>query len=244
MISDMNKVALCMLFALFVMKGNAQQPISVNNADSIVKIEVDTSAHKRVKLPAITDSISKQDVSPATVVFKPDPKRAVIYSLIFPGLGQIYNRKYWKLPLVYGGFLGLTYAVSWNGGYLNDYSAAYKAVMSDDPMSASNRAKWEKFIGYGKNTEGWDAAYLKSTYSGSFKRKKDFYRRNRDLSIIGMVALYGLCIIDAYVDAQLFEFDISPDLSMRVEPTMIMNNRNTNMLASQNTFGVQCSFKF
>lgn len=239
----MKKIALCLLFVSFIVEGNAQQTLPLES-DSIVKMRKDTSAVGSVKLPQIGDSISRQDVSPAVAVFKPDPKKAIIYSLIFPGLGQIYNRKYWKLPLVYGGFLGLTYAVTWNGGYHSDYSDAYKAVMSEDPMTPENVAKWKDFLPYGQKPEDYNAVTVKSTYSSSFKRKKDFYRRNRDLSIIGMVALYGLCIIDAYVDAQLFDFDISPDISMRVEPTIMHNTYNTNLLANQRTLGIQCSLKF
>lgn len=244
MIADIKKIVLCMLFTLFAINGSAQQRTAIE-PDSIVKVERDTSSIKTVILPLKADSISKQDVSPAAVVFKPDPKKAIIYSVLFPGMGQIYNRKYWKLPLVYGGFLGLTYAVTWNGGYYNDYSDAYKAVMSENPMSPENVAKWQDFLPIGDSPSNYTADTAKSTYEGPFKRKKDFYRRNRDLSIIGMVALYGLCIIDAYVDAQLFDFDISPDISMRVEPTMIRNNNNnTKLLANQDAFGVQCSLKF
>lgn len=238
----MKKIALCSLLVFFAIKGNAQETIL--KTDSIVKPTTEANTKKSINLAMKSDTINKQEVNPAVVAFKPNPTRAVIYSLIFPGLGQIYNRKYWKLPLVYGGFMGLTYAVTWNNGYLNDYSAGYKALMSDDPLSEGNREKWQNLLSYGANTTGMTADQVRSQYSGSFKRKKDFYRRNRDLSIIGMVALYGLCIIDAYVDAQLFEFDISPDISMRVEPTMINNNHNTRLLANQNTFGVQCSLKF
>lgn len=168
--------------------------------------------------------------------FKPNPTKAVIYSAIFPGLGQIYNRKYWKLPIIYGGFLGLTYAISWNGRYYNDYSDAYKAIMSDDPRSPENSAIWLAFL-TDKNPLNYDDARIEQLRS-AFKRSKDTYRRNRDLSIIGTVALYALCMIDAYVDAQLFDFDISPDLSFRVEPTVI------NPLQSNRALGVQCSFKF
>ena len=164
-------------------------------------------------------------------ICKPNPAKAVIYSAIFPGLGQIYNRKYWKLPIVYGGFLGFSYAISWNGRYYNDYSTAYKDVMDDDPLTNS----WENMLPYGQDPATVDKEWLKTV----LKRRKDFYRRYRDLSIIGTVAMYGLAMLDAYVDAQLFDFDISPDLSFRVEPTII---QKTDYLA--NSFGVQCSFSF
>lgn len=171
-----------------------------------------------------------------SIPFKPDPNKAVLYSAIFPGLGQLYNRKYWKLPIIYGGFLGFAYAISWNGRMYNDYTAAYKAIKSDDPMSSANIAIWGPFI-HGRNPADFTPSDI-ATFQNSFKRNRDTYRRYRDLSIIGAVALYGLCMIDAYVDAHLFDFDISPDLSLRVEPQVQTDS------FSQKSFGVQCSFKF
>ena len=190
----------------------------------------------------ITDTISPASKSLGKdfnkEAFKPNPTKAVIYSAIFPGLGQIYNKKYWKLPIVYGGFLGLSYAISWNGRYYNDYSDAYKAIMSDDPRSPENSAVWLPFFGSNVDLSTiTDADIVR--YQTSFKNKKNYYRRYRDLSIIGTVALYALCMIDAYVDAQLFDFDISPDLSFRVVPAVISTDR----LSSQ-SLGVQLSLNF
>ncbi len=178
---------------------------------------------------------STNKIIQSTMPFKPDPNKAVLYSAIFPGLGQIYNKKYWKLPIIYGGFLGLTYAISWNGRMYSDYTAAYKAIMSDNPASPTNIAIWGPL--FNPNTNQIDLSRIPS-YQNSIKRNRDAYRRYRDLSIIGAVALYGLCMIDAYVDAHLFDFDISPDLSLRVEPQMQTDH------FSQKSFGVQCSFKF
>lgn len=168
--------------------------------------------------------------------FKPDPNKAVLYSLI-PGLGQIYNRKYWKLPIVYGGFLGFTYAISWNGRMYSDYTAGYKAIMSDNPRSAENFAVWGAFFRRYQDPSLISDSEI-SNLQNQFKRNRDAFRRYRDLSIIGAVAFYGLCMIDAYVDAHLFDFDISPDLSMRIEPQIQLDP------FSQKSFGVQCSFKF
>ena len=166
-----------------------------------------------------------------TKVFKPNPTKAVIYSAIFPGLGQIYNRKYWKLPIVYGGFLGFSYAIAWNGRYYTDYSNGFKDIMDEDPATDS----WKNFLPYGQDPESVDKEWLKTV----LKRRKDFYRRYRDLSIIGTIAMYALSMVDAYVDAQLFDFDMSTDLSFRIDPTIIQKN---DYLA--NSFGVQCSFHF
>lgn len=164
--------------------------------------------------------------------FKPDPRKTLIFSAIFPGLGQIYNRKYWKLPILYGGFIGLSYAISWNNRYYQDYFQAYKDIMDEDPETNS----WHNFLRYGQDPESVDTTWLKDV----LRRGKNYYRRYRDLSIIGTVALYGLSIMDAYVDAQLFEFDITPDLSLRVEPAVIQKNS----YYAANAFGIHCSFNF
>jgi hypothetical protein len=156
-----------------------------------------------------------------TVSFKPNPKTAWKISLILPGAGQIYNRQYWKLPIVYGGVVGFLYAITWNDKNYQDYRKAYFDIVADkakDP-SASNPGdwsqSWQDFIPGNSDA----ASYLNnSTFQNNLKSGKDFYRRNRDLSIILGIAFYGICIADAYVDAQMFDFDVSPDLSLNVTP--------------------------
>ncbi len=174
-------------------------PVEVLMQDSVVA--------SQSSVVIITDT-TELPMTLESKVFKPNPTRAVIYSAIFPGLGQIYNRKYWKLPIVYGGFLGFSYAITWNGKYYTDYSNGYKDIMDEDPETNS----WKNFLPYGVDPETVDKAWLTSV----MKRRKDFYRRYRDLSIIGTVAMYALSMLDAYVDAQLFDFNISSDLSLRV----------------------------
>jgi hypothetical protein len=163
--------------------------------------------------------------------FSPSSTKAVIYSAIFPGLGQIYNRKYWKLPIVYGGLMGCAYAISFNSRYYNDYSSAYLDFVDDDP----NTNSYLNFLPYGSQV----ATSNSDWFMGVLKRKKDFYRRNRDLSYIVTIGLYVICMIDAYVDAELFNFDISRDLTFRVEPTFF---ERTNY--NQISFGLQCNFRF
>ena len=204
--------------------------ISDTISDPLIQVNIADSFQVTQPLVIISDT-TELPVVIESKVFKPIPTKAVIYSLIFPGLGQIYNRKYWKLPIVYGGFLGFSYAISWNGRYYTDYSNGYKDIMDDDPETDS----WKNFLPYGMDPNTVDKEWL----SNVMKRRKDFYRRNRDLSIIGTVAMYALSILDAYVDAQLFDFDISSDLSLRIEPTVI---KKTDYLA--NSFGFQCSVSF
>lgn len=150
--------------------------------------------------------------------FSPDPTRAVWMSALFPGLGQIYNRRFWKVPIVIGGFMGLGYATSWNSGMLNDYTKAYRDLTDSDPDTRS----YMDFFPKGTDESSLDHTWLVNT----FKSKKDYFRRNRDLCIISMVGVYLLAMVDAYVDASLTHFDISPDLSMQVVPALIPDARS------------------
>ena len=164
--------------------------------------------------------------------FTPDPSKATWSALVFPGGGQIYNHKYWKLPIVYGGFLGCAYALNWNNQMYSDYSQAYLDIMDDDPGTAS----YEDFLPPRYNVEA-NKDYL----TRIFKNRKDNYRRQRDLSIFCFIGVYLLSVIDAYVDAELSDFDISEDLTVQVRPTTIDNRQNT--LRNQ-AYGLTCSFSF
>lgn len=171
--------------------------------------------------------------------FKPDPKKAVLMALV-PGLGQIYNRKFWKLPIVYGGLMGCMYAVTWNNRNYQDYSTAYKDIMMD--AEEPNRpveefhTSWQDFLGVGYDPKEW---VTNTNFQTQLKNRKDYYHRYRDLSIIITVGVYALSIIDAYVDAQLFDFDISPDLSMHWEPSVTPQTAY-----SSRSYGLNCSIKF
>lgn len=167
--------------------------------------------------------------------WRPNPKRAMWLALVLPGAGQIYNRKYWKLPIVYGGFVGCAYALRWNNQMYRDYSQAYLDLMDNDP----NTQSYNQFLHLGAKIDDSN----KARYQKLFKSRKDTYRRWRDLSVFCLIGVYALSVIDAYVDASLSEFDISKDLSLRVEPTIISNNRERNPLKS-NSLGINCSLNF
>lgn len=152
-------------------------------------------------------------------IFNPDPERAVWMSALFPGLGQVYNRRYWKIPIIIGGFMGLGYATSWNNGQLRDYTQAYRDLSDSDPSTNS----YMNFFPPNTLESSLDKEWLTST----MRSRKNFYRRNRDLCIICIVALYLLCMVDAYVDASMAHFDISSDLSMDVAPSMMFTPGQT-----------------
>lgn len=202
--------------------------------DSIVttvigEVPVDTATQQS------TDSIMRvEDFDPDYQVrpFNPNPTRAVWLSALCPGVGQLYNRRYWKLPIVIGGFMGLAYATDWNNRMLDDYTQAYRDLMDNDPSTDS----YMDFYPPGTKEESLNRTWLEKT----FKSKKDFYRRNRDLCIICMIGVYLIAMVDAYVDASLAHFDISPDLSMEVHPTVIKDTK----MASKPGIGLQWALNF
>lgn len=170
------------------------------------------------------------------------PAKASLYSAIFPGLGQIYNRKYWKLPLVYAGFGALGYSVTFNMTNYSKYKSAYIDFTDKLPETQS----YLDVISGSLNPADFDPVLHPDTYDSKqetwFKEQlqhnMDYYRRNRDLSYIGLVGLYLLNIVDATVDAHLFDYDISNDLSMKIEPRLMYTGRN------MNTLGLQISIAF
>ena len=169
--------------------------------------------------------------------FIPDPKRAMWLAMVIPGGGQIYNRKYWKLPLIYGGFIGCVYAMTWNNTMYRDYSQAYIDIMDND----DNTKSYENFL-----PPTYDVNANMDRLKDLFKRRKNYYRRYRDLSMFCMIGVYALSILDAYIDAEMSSFDISDDLTLKVKPA-IMNERNSVLQAQgvrSNSDGVQCSFNF
>ena len=172
----------------------------------------------------LTDSLS----------WKPQSKKAMLWALL-PGGGQVYNRKYWKLPIVWGALATCGYFINFNARLYKEYHEAYRDIMSADP--ASNTA-WLPFAPRGAKAE--DFAQYTSLRS-TLQRGNDYYRRYRDLSIVLAIGIYGLSILDAYVDAELFTFDISPDLSMRVAPTLVPTNP---MTGNMYQVGMGCQLTF
>ncbi len=168
--------------------------------------------------------------------WRPNPQRALWLALVLPGAGQIYNRKYWKLPIIYGGFVGCIYALTWNNMMYKDYSQAYLDITDNDPGTAS----YNKFLHLGVEINSQNEEHYKQL----FKSRKDKYRRWRDLSFFVMIGIYALSVIDAYVDAELSEFDISKDLSLRVSPAVIPNRMVGGSTWQNQSVGVNCSLKF
>ena len=217
------------------------QPVSMKSLDSLsvpaIQIADSLDIANQAELQRLEQPVSivvSSDSLPPVQdlnkkLFIPNPTRATWLAVVFPGGGQIYNRKYWKLPIIYGGFAGCAYALSWNGKMYKDYSQAYLDIIDSNP----NTKSYEDLLPPNSN---YDEEQLKNT----IKKRKDMFRRYRDLSIFAFIGVYIISIIDAYVDAELSNFDITPDLSMKVEPTVINNQMNL----KQKSVGVQCVLRF
>lgn len=160
--------------------------------DSITQVEI------------LADSITKDEIEEGH-----SARKAMIYSIVLPGLGQAYNKKYWKMPIVYAALGGAVYAISYNSG---QYRLASDTYSADGGQTDINER------------------YLK------------YWRRNLELSIIALVAVDALAVVDAYVDANLFYWDVDPDLTLRVEPTIqpFYNASGT----MKNNYGFKCSLTF
>ena len=162
--------------------------------------------------------------------FKPEPYKATWLAVVLPGAGQIYNRKYWKLPIVYGGFMGCLYAYNWNNQMYSDYRQAFLDIMDADP----NTKSYQDFLPLNSSIAGQEERFKEI-----FRKRKDVYRRQRDLSIFACVGVYLVSIVDAYVDAHLSSFDISEDINLSIHPEMINSSASTN-----NYYGLNCNISF
>ena len=219
--------------SIFVISSDSALLQDLAPLDTIVEQEV-KQLEMRLPLPDSTlTPKKKQKRDWATWV--PSPQRALWLALVIPGGGQIYNRKYWKLPIVYGGFMGCIYALTWNNTMYKDYSQAFIDISDDDPSTAS----YMKFMHLGRVINDQNL----ERYKTLFKKRKDKYRRWRDLSFFVMVGIYAVSVIDAYVDAELSVFDISKDLSLKVQPTVIGNPLADNPIYAS-SLGVNCSLNF
>jgi len=154
-------------------------------------------------------------------VFKAEPLKATMLAVAFPGLGQLYNRKYWKVPFVYAGFGALIYSVSFNATHYNQMMKAYQDFTDKIPETNSYipLIKWAEPSTY--DPVLYPNSYDPSTASwvaGNLLKSVDYYKKYRDLSYIGIAAWYLITVLDANVDASLFNFDVSKNLNLAVSP--------------------------
>jgi hypothetical protein len=167
-----------------------------------------------------TISVSK----PVKPAFKPEPLKATMLAVAFPGLGQVYNRKYWKLPIVYAGFGGLIYSVSVNTKKYNEMMKAYQDFTDRIPETDSYipLIKWAEPPEYDPvlYPDSYDPANA-SWVKDNLLEAVDYYKKYRDLSYIGIAAWYLITILDANVDASLANFDVTNKLDLEVAPLQL-----------------------
>ncbi len=169
-------------------------------------------AFKKREKRFLADEGWSPDDDPYFANYNPVPAKAVWYAALFPGGGQIYNRKYWKLPIIYGGYLGLIYGYRWNQKYYRTYANAYRDLVLNSP-----NASYLDFLPPNYNVEA-RRSYLES----AFKRKRNTYRNYRDYCLVGMIGIYLVAMVDAYVDASLYHFDVSTDLDANNRPALMV----------------------
>ncbi len=164
------------------------------------------------------------------------PHKASFYAAILPGMGQIYNKKYWKLPLVYGGIAATGYFIHFNSKYYSKYKSAYRDFIIQDPGNKS----YLEFIPPGLTESDVVGGAYDSWFESALESKKQYYRRYRDLSYFIMAGVYMLQIVDAAVDAHFYNFSISDDLSMRISPALM----EPSPVVETGGVGMQLNFKF
>jgi hypothetical protein len=148
-----------------------------------------------------TGAVTEYTLQEKGRTFSPDPRKASMYSAVLPGLGQVYNRKYWKVPIVYGGFAALTWYTFFTHDEFVRFRTALEFMIDGNPETVHEFAD--------------DPRYTQDVIT----RIKDYYRRQRDFSVILTTLFYALNIVDAAVDAHMFAFDVSEDLGMKIGPS-------------------------
>lgn len=156
-----------------------------------------------------TNNESKTEKTQDSLKPKHSAKKASIMSICLPGLGQVYNRKYWKVPVLYAGLGTLGYFVVTNRNYYKEFKTAYQYRTDNDPSTVDKYAN-------------------SSATAEQLKSYRDYYRHNLELSVILTAGLYLINIVDASVDAHLYKFDVSDNLALHISPYIFTMHQNKN----------------
>ncbi|RKD17103.1 hypothetical protein BCY91_02855 [Pelobium manganitolerans] len=199
-------VVFCAFFLMFL-RVNAQQMDTIRNNNKPTKDTITVKdAAKEIGFKDKARDFTKE----VGLLFRDtselqNPRKAVLRSAILPGWGQIRNRKWWKVPLVYGGFVGLGLVYEFNQRYYKELLTESQFRKANQNLPLDSRFKYERYKGISD-----DQIY----------NAKDFYRRNRDLTLYSTFGFYLLQMVDAYIDAKLATFDVSDDLSLKIKPSV------------------------
>ncbi|OLY92561.1 hypothetical protein SAMN05444008_102308 [Cnuella takakiae] len=210
-----------LLFCSTALLCGAQQRDTLSSSRDTLNARKDTTPIKVDSLDAAATPVRESKVD--SVIRLHSPKKAAIRSAIIPGWGQIYNRKYWKLPLVYGA-LGTTAGIfKWNLDWYRRTRFAYAVTVNQDTASFGQVHPELQY-------------FVERNQANSLKNARDGYRRNLDYSALFFLLFWGLNVVDATVDAHLKAFDVSPDLSLKIKA-------GYSELARTNGVGLVLTFK-
>lgn len=206
------KVIVCLLFFFILAYGRAQDTLVVRAQDTIPINAPDSLV---IRDSIIAQSITQGPMDSVPMREKHSPRKAAIRSAIIPGWGQVYNKKIWKVPIVYAA-IGIPvgtffYNRSW---YIKTRDAA-KMLGGAPPDTANymNRVDPQLYVFFSTPNS-----------LGALLNYRNEFRRNMDYSILITLAFWGLNVVDATVDAHLKDFDVSDDLSLRIRPTLLNYN--------------------
>ncbi len=208
------------LLGLFTLVCTAQEKDSIPDAE-IQEIDSLQSDLKKDGF-IIVDTLKKRKVRINPLA----PSKAAFYSAVFPGLGQIYNKRYWKAPIVWGVIGGAVYGYIWNDNAYQRFRTAFKrrqAGFIDDEF-------YDPFDGRGT---------IPNQDLGDLQGAQERYQRDRDLWLVGAIAIYILNIVDANVDAHLKQFNVDEDLSFDMQPYLDLDP-----VTNRPNFGMAVVMKF
>lgn len=190
----------------------------------LIALAVNTCAQVLIESSDSVNAQSDRKDERALLQREISPMKATMMAAALPGLGQVYNRKYWKIPLVYAGFGALGYSIVFNTWNFDGYMKAYQDL-TDNIAETNSYEKYTPAFDSGEIDPALEADnYNPSTHSwvkDQMLNAISYYRRYRDLSYIGVGFWYILSILDAHVDALMADYDVSPGLSVRIEPVPI-----------------------
>jgi len=201
-----NTYIVCLIIILFNIFPYPIFSQIVHNADSVNNQLKEISKKDTIVTDQLITAIPDSTKNPNVKI--KSARRATIYSMILPGLGQTYNGRYWKVPIIYSIFAGLYFMESENNYKYNQFKHQYAKTLAGEKP---------------------DAIYKGYTQE-SLLQRKDYYKRNRDFMVILGAIAYMLNILDANVDAHLMDYDINPDLTLKVSPEI------NNFYLSQNCY--------
>ncbi len=189
----------CAFMFLWILFSNTAQ--AQNTSDSITVSENSQNgiiiANSNEVIDIITDTLNNR------------PNTAAWYSAALPGLGQAYNKKYWKIPLIYSGGVIIGYYINYNHQLYKQYRDGLLAFIDKDDRTVPFDPRLDQ---------------------NDYERATDYWRRNRDLLMIGAFVLYMMNIVDAHVDAHLASFTVDEDISLKLEPSFDQTAMQTNLI--------------